>query len=308
MSSPQKKSDIQNYKLRIVLPASLTESQAISYALAFGEIDATASTIIRADHDELDPWHLDWYCPERPDESEIKNRIAILSETMNDVDIEDWAVEAIPGENWLEYSYRQFAPFAVGSFFIYGSHYDGHVPDGQIGLQIDAATAFGSGEHGTTAGCLQALEELHKDGFAPDYVLDMGTGSGILAIAACKLWDIPVLAPDIDEEAVHVTERHVLLNKIPEHLVESLQSEGFAAPEIAAKAPYPLIIANILAAPLKDMAQDLTDALEENGLALLSGILDHQAESVITRYTECGLVTEKTYPVDEWVSILMKKK
>ena len=308
MSSPQEKSATQSYKLTIVLPASLTESQAISFALAFGEIDATASTIIRADHDELDPWHLDWYCPAKPDEREIKSRLAILRETMNDIEIEDWSITDIPDENWLEYSYKQFEPFSVGRFFIYGSHYEDKVPDGQIGLQIDAATAFGSGEHGTTSGCLQALEELHKDGFDPAYVLDMGTGSGILAIAACKLWGMPCLAPDIDEEAVHVTQRHVLLNKIPEHLVEAIQSEGFAAPDIAAKAPYPLIIANILAGPLKDMAQDLSDALASDGRALLSGILDHQAESVITRYTACGLKLEKTYPVDEWISLLMRKR
>ncbi len=291
-----------------MLPASVTPEQALSYAEHFGSLEDTETTaIMREHHDELDAWKLEWFCVEQPDENDIKGRIALLSETLHDINITNWSSTTIADENWLEVCYKAFAPFTIGSFYIYSSHHHGTVPSGKHGLQIDAATAFGSGEHGTTEGCLTALEELKSQSFTPSHILDMGTGSGILAIAAYKLWNVPTLAPDIDDEAVTVAHRHVLLNSIPEHAVECVQSESFMDENIQNHAPYPLIIANILAVTLKEMVRELTNTLASNGVVILSGILDTQADAVIAIYEKHGLSLERKYPVDEWVTLRMRK-
>lgn len=309
MSYTQESEVIQRYKVTIMLPASVTTEQALSYAQNFGEIEETeTSAIVREHHDELDNWKLEWFCVNRPDEQEIERRLSLLSETAPTITPLDWQISEIKDENWLEVCYKAFEPFTIGSFFIHGSHHEGALPADKISLQIDAATAFGSGEHGTTAGCLQALDDLKTEGYAPQYILDMGTGSGILGIAAAKLWDdVPVLAPDIDEEAVIVAQRHAKLNNVSENLMDCVQSESFMNKNIQAHAPYPLIIANILAATLKEMAADLSKTLAPSGIVILSGILDTQAEAVTTLYQDYGLVLEKTYPVDEWVSLRMRK-
>ena len=151
-------------------------------------------------------WTLMWVLENLP---AIPNFLKSLSKISGLKITEDHlAWQNVPDVNWLEESYKSFPPFRVGPFFVHGSHFDGKIPKGLMPLQIDAATAFGSGEHGTTRGCLDALIKLHKSGFKPKTILDMGSGSGILAIAAYKLWKKPVLAVDIDKEATKVAVRH----------------------------------------------------------------------------------------------------
>lgn len=295
------------WKLTMILPAALEKEQAVSYAGLYEPLEAMANTIVRQNHDNHNPWTLEWIFDAPPDQNRIDIMVETAAAALPDIAPLGWDISEVPQHNWLEYSYKQFAPFSVGGFFIYGSHFDGSVPSGQIGLQIDAATAFGSGEHGTTAGCLEALHDLHDEGFTPRISLDMGTGSGILAIAAHKLWNTPVIAPDNDEEAVIVAARHRDLNNIPQHAMICLQSEGFVDTEIKAKGPYPLIIANILAITLREMADDLSAALAPGGYTILSGILEEQAESVIKRYAECGLTLKSQKQIGEWSTLMLQK-
>lgn len=215
------------------------------------------------------------------------------------------ALEDIPDRDWLAWSYQQFPPFAVGRFFIYGQHYKDDIPAGQTGLQIDAATAFGSGEHGTTAGCLTLMQDLCDSGAAPARILDLGCGSGILAIAAAKLWlDATVSGSDIDAEAVRVSALHAAANQ--EDDIDFLTAEGLNDACLSARAPYDLLIANILAGPLKEMAADLCAATAAGGRIILSGILDEQAEEVQAVYEAHGWAPVQTHHDRGWTSFLLR--
>lgn len=221
----------------------------------------------------------------------------------------EWRIVPVANQDWLAVSYEQFKPFSVGPFFIYGSHYQDGVPEGLIGLQIDAATAFGSGEHGTTKGCLQAMLDLKGQGACPWNVLDMGTGSGILAIAAWKLWKTPILAVDNEAEAVRVARVHQKSNSVPEGSTEMLCvcGDGFAELTTQKRKPYDLVIANILASALKEMAEDLTAVVDQNGYTILSGILNAQAQGVQERFEPLGFALRKSYCIGDWTTLVMQK-
>ncbi len=228
----------------------------------------------------------------------------------NDIDKNDVMVQDIENCNWLEKSYSGFPPFQIANFLVFGSHYKQTVPQGVMPLQIDAATAFGSGEHGTTRGCLEALSYLAETGFVPDTTLDMGAGSGILAIAAYKLWEKPVLAVDIDKEATRVACRHRRLNHIPSGDAGMMcaTGDGYAARRVKdSKSKFNLIIANILALPLIIMAGDLAKNLEKDGYVILSGLLVEQSDKVLAAHIQHGLVLEKLITHGEWRTLILRK-
>lgn len=294
------------YNARLRLPADFSEKEVPLLAELF---DSAAFTALRENHREANDWILEWLCDEKPDISCVSSKLAVLEEVHGlDLGRAQIDLEEVPERDWLSYSYQQFPAFDVGSFFIYGSHHEDEVPSDKFGLQIDAATAFGSGEHGTTAGCLEAMEWLKEQGMCPWHVLDMGTGSGILAIAAWKLWKTPVLAVDNDAEAVRVTEHHRVLNKIPDGKMNILSAvgDGFAAEIVQQRAPYELVIANILAGPLKEMAADLKAVVDEGGRVILSGILNEQADSVIEAYAAQNLKVIKTFELHGWSSLILQ--
>ena len=294
------------FNARLRLPAQFEEKKVPLLAELF---DSDAFTAQRENRHEADDWVLGWLCKEKPTLDCVSSKLAVLEEVHGlDLSAADISVEEVPERDWLSYSYQQFPAFAVGSFFIYGSHHKGDVPGDKFGLQIDAATAFGSGEHGTTAGCLEAMEWLKEQGMCPWHVLDMGTGSGILAIAAWKLWKTPVLAVDNDPEAIRVTESHRLLNHIPDGKMNILSAvgDGFSAEITQQRAPYELVIANILAGPLKEMAGDLKSVLDDGGRVILSGILNEQAASVIDAYTAQDLHVLKTFEIDGWTTLILQ--
>src|SRR3989344_7600577 len=164
----------------IMLPARVEDSVAGSLLDALNDW-ALSATAIRADNRHTQDWHLRWMVEGEPDRDDILLRVTLALQ-MAELDIalvrDDIKIDRVPQIDWLAHSYQQFAPFAVGEFFIYGSHYTGDKPADKRPLQIDAATAFGSGEHGTTAGCLEALQDLKREGFTPAHTLDLGTGSG----------------------------------------------------------------------------------------------------------------------------------
>lgn len=217
-----------------------------------------------------------------------------------------WDIAPVPEADWLAQSYRGFPPFAAGNFFIYGSHYDGAPAPGLIPLCIDAATAFGSGEHPTTAGCLTAMQYLSDTGFQPPSVLDMGTGSGILAIAASKLWPCPVTAVDNDEEAVRVTQRHARMNGVAGRIT-AFRGDGFAAPELSGHM-FELITANILAGPLMEMAPQAARISAPRGFIVLSGILAKNAEDVIHVYGKNGFIPGRRDDTDGWSTLILRRQ
>ncbi len=250
-------------------------------------------------------WEILWLVDFRPNASQLAKKLSKLSP----VKAADLVIEPVKEVNWLEESYRQFPPFMVKKFFVHGSHFDGSAPKGFMPLLIDAATAFGSGEHGTTYGCLESLQVLHAGGFKPKRILDMGAGSGILAIAAYKLWKKPTLAIDNDREATRVACRHRAANGVPsgEKGLTCATGDGYNARRVRTAEKFDLIIANILAGPLIEMAPQMEKSLSKNGRVILSGLLITQEQQVMAAHKAVGLKKVKAIHHDEWSALILER-
>ncbi len=297
------------YRASLKFPADYKEEALALLAEAFSDISSAHVALREGSH--TGDWKVEWILSENPNKSDLTARLAVQASIYGlEVPHFTWDISKIDTDtDWLAASYRQFPPFSVGPFFIHGSHYEENIPAGQMALRIDAATAFGSGEHGTTKGCLQAMLDLKGRGQCPWNVLDMGTGSGILAIAAWKLWKTPILAIDNDPECIRVTEHHCDLNgvKIGGSAISTQTGDGFSAPLVAKKAPFDLIIANILAAPLIDMAEDLAEVSDEKGYVILSGMLGEQAQNVLAAYEPLGFTLKDHYDIGEWSTLCLHR-
>jgi ribosomal protein L11 methyltransferase len=234
----------------------------------------------------------------------IKQFIEFAKETLK-ISILNSKIENLEPRDWLRENQESFPPIEIGQFYIYGSHIMSPTPGTSFPLKIDAATAFGSGNHGSTKGCLQALSEL-QDVIQPYTVLDVGCGSGILAMAAAHLWlSSNIIASDIDPECIRVTLENCKLNKLSH--IQVIESNGFQSSIIQANKPYNLIIANILATVLKDIADDIDNALSQDGFVILSGILNTQKEAVLAKYQSIGFILHSFFHQDDWVTLIMKK-
>ena len=246
-------------------------------------------------------WDLMWLVDFRPNATQIAKRLKVKSS--------DLKIDPVADTNWLEQSYRQFPPFKIADFFIYGSHYKEKIPAKTLPLQIDAATAFGSGEHGTTKGCLEMLARMKEMGIKPKNILDMGTGSGILAIGAYRLWKKPVLAVDNDPESVRVTQRHRSMNKIPagEAGISAACGDGYKTRKVKQLKPFDLVIANILAGPLIEMAPELEAVLKAKGYVILSGLLRDQEKAVLDAHKKLGLKKIARIVHEDWCALLLQK-
>jgi ribosomal protein L11 methyltransferase len=286
------------HTITINLPADLDEDQVGLFSEALSE-QAISTSALRREDPFNGPWQVQWLVEEKPDFSALITTLSLAGATQG-LNIENPVIEPLADVNWLEQSYRQFPPFTVGPFFIYGSHYKDAVPAGLMGLQIDAATAFGSGEHGTTSGCLMLLNQLKECGFKPKSVLDMGCGSGILAVAARKLWNAPVLAIDIDPESIRVTQNHAWANDVE---ITGVAGDGFAVVD----SNHDLIIANILPLPLKSMAGDIVRRTNDGSYIILSGMLLDQADDVLHLYKSFGTRLETRLDRGEWTALLLQK-
>lgn len=238
----------------------------------------------------------------RPDDGTLAARMA-LAAAATGLPEPPLAVEKVPATDWLAATHAAFPPIRIGRFCIYGSHVDDRPPAGAIGLCIDAATAFGTGEHPSTAGCLTALDRLARR-LTPRRALDMGCGTGILAMAAARLWRCSVLAADIDAEAVRVAGINAASNGLS-RLVRPVQADGFGVRVVAAGAPYDLIAANILARPLTRFAAPLSRRLADSGVVVLSGLLKRDAASVLAAYRRCGLHLIGRIEVAGWSTLVM---
>lgn len=214
-------------------------------------------------------------------------------------------IEPLPDQDWLQLSYQSFPPKPLGRFWIYGSHTTEEPPAGSWPLMIDAATAFGSGEHPTTAGCLATIEELSKQRRF-DNILDMGTGSGILAIAAIRAFGVPVTAIDIDPESIRVTHNHGVANHL-QNFLHLQDGPGYETPLVRQRAPYDLILCNILARPLRMMAKAAVQVLAPGGVIVLAGLLNTQANSVIEAYRNQGLTLVSRVAREEWTILTLQK-
>ena len=215
-------------------------------------------------------WEVGGYFTETPDETAL----AVLAAAF---EAKPFVVSELPETDWVAHVRRELAPVEAGRFFVYGSHDADKLPEDRIPLLIEAAMAFGTGHHGTTLGCLKALDKLLDEGFSTRKVADIGCGTAVLAMAAARVWDGDILASDIDQVAVDVAEANLKANGMA-GAVRCLEAAGFDHPELQANAPYGLIFANILKGPLIALAPEIGANLEESGHAILSGILNEQAD------------------------------
>jgi ribosomal protein L11 methyltransferase len=212
-------------------------------------------------------------------------------------------VERLAPRDWVGDNLAGFPPHAVGRFHIRGSHITSPPPAGAVALRLDAGRAFGSGEHASTRGCLIAVDRLgRRRRFRRP--LDLGCGSGILAIAIAKAWRVPVVAADIDPEAVRVARENARTNGVAA-TVRFGCGPGYRVPAVAAGAPYDLIVANILARPLARLAGELARHLAPGGVAVLAGLLDGDANGVIAAHRPFGLSLERRLVVDGWATLVL---
>lgn len=211
-------------------------------------------------------------------------------------------VEPLPDQDWIRLSQQGLPPVRAGRFFVYGAHDKGKVPDGVIPIRIEAGLAFGTGHHETTALCLSVLSELAHRSFGN--VLDMGAGTGLLAIGAAKLWKKPLLASDIDPVAVEVTLENARANGVGPW-VRAVVADGLVHPMLAANAPYDLVIANILAGPLTRLAPQIVRALAAGGTLVLSGLLHNQEAMVLSFYHRLRFLGRRRE--GPWSALVMEK-
>ncbi|PRY88820.1 50S ribosomal protein L11 methyltransferase [Donghicola tyrosinivorans] len=244
-------------------------------------------------------WEVASYFTEAPDQAALA-LLAVVHEA------QDFIISELPETDWVAKVRRDLSPVEAGRFFVYGSHDADKVPEGCEPLLIEAAMAFGTGHHGTTQGCLRALDRLANDGFVGRSVADIGCGTAVLAMGAARIWPDVVLASDIDEVAVEVAEANVRANGL-EGRVECLEAMGFEHDTLHAKAPYDLVFANILKAPLIDLAPDMAAHLATGGYAILSGILIDQAPEVIEVYAENGINLVHQENIVDWSTLTLRK-
>jgi ribosomal protein L11 methyltransferase len=210
--------------------------------------------------------------------------------------------------NWAEQVQKDFPAFTVARFYVHGSHVEGVRPMNRFPLLIDAAAAFGTGEHATTSGCLHALAAIKRQRPRVARILDMGCGTAILAIAAARLWkNATIEAYDNDPQAVKVAQHNIRANRTPKPIYAAV-SDGYKSCDVKRAQPYDVIVANILARPLMKMARDAKRKLAPHGTLVLSGLLMTQIAMVASSYRMQGLYVTRVYPQGRWAVLELTRK
>jgi ribosomal protein L11 methyltransferase len=246
-------------------------------------------------------WDVTVHFAEPPDEDSIRELVGLAA---GDEVARDIAFDTVEAKDWVKATLQELVPVRAGRFIVHGHHDRAKVPPNKLGIEIEAALAFGTGHHGTTRGCLLLLDEVLK-AHLPRRVLDLGTGTGVLAIAAARALRMKVLASDIDPLAVRVARENARLNGAGD-LVQAIHATGFSAPEFSKAAPFDLVLANILANPLRQMATPMARHLAPSALVILSGLLPQQAPSVVAAYRARGLILLRQLKIEGWSSLLLR--
>jgi ribosomal protein L11 methyltransferase len=284
------------------LSATLTKDQAYALVDAVMERDDLALTASAHEIEETGEWVFEAACEGPPN----LQAFADLAQQVLGGKVEFTVEKLDPDINWVARSLEGLAPVIAGGFYVYGSHEEGPVPEGLTPMKIDAAQAFGTGHHETTTGCLEAIEMLLAR-TTPKAMIDVGTGTGVLAIALAKRLGGSILATDIDPIAVTTTIENAEENGVGENIV-AVEATGLDHADIAARAPYDLIVANILAGPLTELAPGMGGIAAPGGTAILSGILNTQADGVIAAYELAGFRLVEHLKRKEWTTLLLEKR
>ncbi len=296
---------------KISLPCTKGEAEAIAGDISelVGLDPPPVLMTSEPDSDAPDAWRLDAYVEREPDAAFI----ALLRSLVPSAAGAEPVIEAVEEQDWVTLSQEGLEPIRTGHFFVHTPAHREHVPADAMPIEIDAGRAFGTGQHETTTGCLLALERMKGEGLSFGNILDLGTGTGLLAFAALKLWPAAkAAASDIDPVSIEVAEENAAINGIrlgrARGQLELVVAPGLEHGRLKARAPYDLIIANILAGPLIDLAPSIAAALEAGGRLILAGLLDSQADSVAAAYRRQGLMLSFTIPRGDWPTLAMRKR
>lgn len=247
-------------------------------------------------------WRLVGYADEVPEPGLIETSVAIAAAAAG-IEPPNVRIAPVVEKDWVAESERSLPALRVGPYFVFGSHIRENLPADAIAIKIDAGLAFGTGNHETTQGCLQALEGVFAERM-PENPIDIGTGSGILAIAIAKRCGVRVMASDIDPIAVDVARENAAINGVDEQ-IECLVSDGVDDEAVGRQAPYDLAVANIVANPLIALAEGIAKIMAEDGTIILSGILNEQAASVAAAYAAQGIAETTRIELGEWTTLVL---
>ncbi|MBT6438045.1 MAG: 50S ribosomal protein L11 methyltransferase [Rhodobacteraceae bacterium] len=250
--------------------------------------------------DKSNTWEVGGYYTKKPNEIEL----TLLSFAYG---AKPFTFSDVPDQDWVSHVQRNLPPVEAGRFFLFGNHDAHKVPESSIGLLIEASMAFGTGQHGTTKGCLLVLNDLIAEGVSPKKIIDIGCGTAVLAMAAAKIWDETIIASDIDPTAVAVAKINLISNKL-EQKVSCIQSKGFSHPSISEEGPYDLIFANILKGPLIDMVPEFSEHCAFGGTIILSGLLNEQYDEVLRAYIRAGFKLIQKKSLGEWMTLRMQRE
>jgi ribosomal protein L11 methyltransferase len=296
---------------KVTLPCTRAEAEALKEDIAaFAAMDSPPVLMTsEADPAQPDAWRMDAYFESEPDEADL----ALLFSLVPSAEGATARAERLADEDWVTLSQAGLEPIRAGRFFVHTPVHRDAVPAGTIAFEIDAGRAFGTGQHETTTGCLIALDRLKANGASFTNIADIGTGTGLLAFAAMRLWPAArAIASDIDPVAIAVAAENGAINKVKlgraRGQAELLVATGMDHPRLQDRAPYDLVIANILAGPLTELAPDLAGALAPGGRLILAGLLDYQAAAVAAAYRRQGMMAGQTIVRGDWPTLIMRKR
>jgi ribosomal protein L11 methyltransferase len=247
-------------------------------------------------------WDVSVHFADPPDQDAIRDLVRLAG---GDAVAESIVFDTIEAKDWVKESLEGLVPVPAGRFIVHGQHDRANIPPNKLNIEIEAALAFGTGHHGTTRGCLLLLDYVLRSK-APSRILDLGSGTGVLAIAAAKATRTRILATDIDPVSAKVARENARLNGVGD-LVETICATGFAHPRFAERAPFDLVLANILANPLRQMATPMAAHLAPSAMVILSGLLLPHTTGVIAAYRARGLILRRHLRVDGWSSLLLQR-
>lgn len=282
---------------------SIQASQAAAYALLEALESFSDSVSILEDRADPTVWHIQALAPIKPSRDELETLVNEVAGPSDPI----LTIEELIEKDWVAENQKTFIPLTVGPFYIHDTQHQESPPQDKICLQIDASTAFGTGHHGTTQGCLEALAFLKTQGEKFKSIIDIGTGTAILAMAASKLFGLPVIATDNDAEAIRKASENLVVNDCLSD-VTLVHAEGLNHPDLAPHQPFDLVIANILANTLIDLSSSIAQATRKGSILILSGLLYEQTESVLNAFQTYHFGLQKSIIHEEWATLILSSK
>jgi len=292
---------------KITLPCTRLEAEALASATdPFPGMDEPpVLNTMEPDESRPEEWLLEAYTEGKPDKATIAAVQALIPSAAKAKPV----VEKVEAQDWVTLSQAGLEPIRAGRFYVHTSAHADEVPDDATVFRIEAGRAFGTGHHYTTTGCLMMLDRRRNLGARYRMIADVGTGTGLLAFAAMSLWPrAHAIATDIDPVSIEVTEENADINGVDRNRLALTVAEGVDHPLYTSLAPFDLVIANILALPLIELAPSIAALIEPGGTLILAGLLDTQAEAVAAAYRREGMRLADVIQLNDWPTLMMRKR